>query len=91
MDPTSNSDFISQLAQFSTLSGIETLNSNFSSMLSLQQLTQGTSLEGHQVTYTNSSNQTVTGTAEGVVVNNGNFQVQVGNNSVSLNQITSVV
>lgn len=91
MNPQSNSDFIGQLAQFSTLSGIETLNSNFSQLLSLDQLSQGTSLEGHQVTYTNSSNATVSGTAEGVVVKNGNFEVQVGSDSVSLNQIVSVV
>jgi flagellar basal-body rod modification protein FlgD len=91
MDSTSNSDFVSQLAQFSTLSGIESLNSNFSQLLSLQEITQGTSLEGHTVTYTNSSNQAETGTADGVVMNNGNFEVQVGSDSVSLSQITAVV
>jgi flagellar basal-body rod modification protein FlgD len=90
LDPTSNSDFIGQLAQFSTLSGIETLNSNFSNLLSLQEITQGTSLIGKQVTYTDSNSQSVTGTAQGVAMNNGEFQVQVGGTSVSLSQITSV-
>ena len=90
MSPTSNSDFIGQLAQFSTLSGIETMNSNFSDLLSLQEITQGSSLIGKSVTYTNSSNQVVTGTAESVALSNGKFQVQVGNDQVALSQISSV-
>lgn len=46
LDPISDSDFIAQLAQFSTLEGVEKLNTSFDDMLKLQQLTQGANLVG---------------------------------------------
>jgi flagellar basal-body rod modification protein FlgD len=52
MEPISNSDFLGEMAQFSTVSGIGDLNTAFSSLAS--QLTSGQSLQaaslvGHQV------------------------------------------
>ncbi len=40
-NPMSSSDFVAQLAQLSTVNGIQSLNTNFSSLLSLQQLHWG--------------------------------------------------
>src|SRR5258707_10391150 len=51
LNPTSNTDFIAQLAQFSSLQGIEQLNTNFGDLLSLQQLTGGSNLIGKTVQY----------------------------------------
>jgi len=50
MNPLSNSDFMSQVAQFSTVQGITQLNSSFSSLsgqLSSSQSLQAASLVGH--------------------------------------------
>ena len=90
MEPTSNQEFLGQLAQFSTLSGIETLNANFSDLLSLQQISEGSSLIGKQVAYSNSDNQTVTGTVQSVAVSNGSVQLQVGGHSVALNKVVGI-
>jgi flagellar basal-body rod modification protein FlgD len=46
LDPINDSEFIAQLAQFSTLEGVEKLNTSFDDMLKLQQLTQGANLVG---------------------------------------------
>lgn len=46
LDPVPQHEFLGQLAQFSTLEGVETLNATFSSTLRLQQLTQGADLVG---------------------------------------------
>jgi flagellar basal-body rod modification protein FlgD len=51
LDPINDSEFIAQLAQFSTLEGIEKLNTNFGDMLKLQQLTQGANLVGRVAIY----------------------------------------
>src|SRR2546422_5218025 len=51
LDPINDAQFIAQLAQFSTLEGIEKLNTNFSDMLALQQLTQEANLVGKTVVY----------------------------------------
>jgi flagellar basal-body rod modification protein FlgD len=52
MKPMENGDFLAQIAQFSTVQGIEDLNSNFSSLSSSlvsNQALQATNLVGHQV------------------------------------------
>lgn len=90
MEPTSNQEFLGQLAQFSTLSGIETLNANFSDLLSLQQISEGSSLIGKKVAYSNSSNQTVTGTVQSVTVSDGAVQLQIGGDSVALNKVVGI-
>ena len=55
LTPTDNGQMLAQLAQFSTLSGVEQLNTNFSDMLKLQEITQGTGLIGKTISYTDKS------------------------------------
>lgn len=90
MEPTSNQEFLGQLAQFSTLSGIETLNANFSDMMAMQDLTQGSSLIGKQISYMNSSNTTATGVVQSVGVTNGKLELQVGSDSVTVDKVLKV-
>ena len=51
LEPVNNENFIAQLAQFSTLEGIENLNASFSDVLALQNLTQGANLIGRTATF----------------------------------------
>jgi len=51
LDPVSDTEFIAQLAQFSTLEGIENLNASFEQMLRIQQLTNGSELIGKVAVY----------------------------------------
>jgi flagellar basal-body rod modification protein FlgD len=66
LSPQDNSAFVAQLAQFSTLQGIENLNSNFVSMnsnLKSSQAIQASALVGHTV-FVNASTARLTGTGE---------------------------
>ncbi len=91
LNPVSGTDFTSQLAQFSSLQGIQQLNTNFASLLLLQGLTQGTSLIGRSVTYTKpGATLTSTGTVSAVNVANGNIQLVIGGQNVALSQVQSV-
>lgn len=90
LNPTDSGQMLAQLAQFSTLSGMEQLNTSFSQMLSLQQITQGSNLIGKEITYTDSNGQAATGAVTSVSVKDGNVTLDVGSTSVTLSQVTGV-
>ena len=91
MDPQTGTEFMGQIAQFSQLDGINKLNQNFASLLTLQGLTQGASLIGKNVTYTrDSSGATSRGVVGSVVLNSGKVQLMIGGNAVDLSQIRNI-
>ena len=87
LEPIKDQEFLGQLAQFSTLSGIEKLNANFSDMLSLQQITQGSNLIGRQVVYKDADGKTTQGTVQGFAVSQGRVELQIGNGAVALDKV----
>jgi flagellar basal-body rod modification protein FlgD len=90
-NPMSSSDFVAQLAQLSTVNGIQSLNTNFSSMLSLQQLSGGSSLIGQTVSYLPTGTTTpVQGTVDSLSVNQGQVQLVVDGHAVPLSSVTGV-
>jgi flagellar basal-body rod modification protein FlgD len=91
LNPVSSTDFASQLAQFSTLQGVTDLNTNFSSMLQLQQLTQGAALVGKNVTYAVPGvSSASSGVVTAIALQNGQLQLLVGGATVPLSQVQSV-
>ena len=90
LSPTDNGQMLAQLAQFSTLSGMEQLNTSFSDMLTLQEVTQGSSLIGKNVSYTKSDGSTSSGAVKSVGITNGAIALQINSDTVSLGQIASV-
>lgn len=88
LNPTDSGQMLAQLAQFSTLSGMEKLNTSFSEMLTLQEISQGSNLVGKQISYTNSSGSSASGTVSAVNMSNGSVSLTVGKDSVTLSQIT---
>ncbi|WP_437191311.1 flagellar hook capping FlgD N-terminal domain-containing protein [Planctomicrobium sp. SH527] len=91
LEPTKQEDFLGQMAQFSTLSGIESLNANFSELFKLQSLTQGAGLIGNEVTYYSKITQSnKTGIVTSASVNNGKLEVSVNNEKVSLDDISRI-
>jgi len=91
LNPISGTDFTAQLAQFSTLQGVQQMNSNFANLLLLQNLTQGTNLIGKTVTYTKpNSTQTSTGVVKSVSVAGGSAALVIGGNNVALSQVQGV-
>ncbi|HMO14857.1 MAG TPA: flagellar hook capping FlgD N-terminal domain-containing protein [Pirellulaceae bacterium] len=51
IDPIKQENFVAQLTQFSMLEGVENLNTSFRNMLLLQEISQGVSLVGKEVSY----------------------------------------
>ena len=90
LSPTDNGQMLAQLAQFSTLSGMEKLNTSFSDMLTLQEVTQGSSLIGKNVSYLKNDGTTLSGAVKSVGIKDGSIALQVNSDSVSLGQIVGV-
>ena len=91
LNPVQNSDFTAQLAQFSTLSGVEQLNTSTQQLLQLQQLSQGAALVGKSVTYADSSDHVRKGTVDAVNLQNGKLLLQIAGNSVPSDQVRSIL
>ena len=92
MNPVSATYFTSQLAQLGTVSGIQQLNTNIQQMLQLQQLSQGAALIGKTVSYIPSGSSTTgQGIVQAISVQNGQLQVQVGNQQVPIGQVNGIV
>jgi flagellar basal-body rod modification protein FlgD len=90
LDPVTNDDLFNQLTSLNTVENLSSLNANFSSMLQLQQLSQGSDLIGKTVSYTQSDGTTASGTVSAVNVQNGQFVLAIGSNQVQLSQVQSV-
>lgn len=91
LDPQSSSEFASQLAQFSSLQGINKMNDNLASLLTLQGLNQGTNLIGKTVTYTaDTAGHTASGVVQSVQVTSGEVQIVVGGKNVPIGSLTKV-
>lgn len=98
LEPIKQEDFLSQLAQFSTLEGIETLNASFERQLAvqqdlvqMQQFTQSSNLIGKQVTFESpSSDDNREGIIEGVVVTHDGLRLRVADELIAVDQIKSL-
>lgn len=92
LEPVGQTEFLQQLAQFSTLEGIEKLNASFADLLQAQQLSDGLSLVGRTVRYRSSEGGPVQeGRVDEVGVQNGRITLHVGDQSLTLDEITAVV
>lgn len=91
MDPQTGTEFMTQIAQFSQLEGINKINKNFSDMMMLQGITQGAGLIGKNVTFArDASGATTRGVVNSVIVNGGKVQLNIGGAQVDLSQIRSI-
>ena len=87
-DPMDNTEFIAQMAEFSSLEQITNLNSNFEKMNSMLNASQALGTIGKTVTL-NVGDSAATGVVEAVTYGN-NPQVKVGNMYYDLKQIEAV-
>lgn len=94
LDPMSSGEFVSQLAQFSSLEQAMTLNANFERFMAFQQLTQATSLIGKTVVclvYSQDSLVPVSGVVEMVMSLDGQVYLKLSDGSeVELSTVISV-
>jgi flagellar basal-body rod modification protein FlgD len=91
LDPISNTDFATQLAQFSQLDSLNTLNSNFSNLLLVQQFSGASNLIGKLVSYTPTNSATaLSGTVDSLSVQNGTVDLNINGTNVPLSQVNSI-
>jgi flagellar basal-body rod modification protein FlgD len=91
LEPLNNADFMSQMAQFSTLDGIQKLNTNFGDLMLMQGLTQGASLIGTTISYDkDGSGKIAKGAVASIKVDAGKVQLVVGGNLVALSQVRGI-
>ncbi|MHB8126798.1 MAG: flagellar hook assembly protein FlgD [Desulfitobacteriaceae bacterium] len=97
LQPMDNKDFIAQMAQFSSLeqmnnvaSAINNLNTNMT-VLNLQSLiTQCSSLIGKQVSGQNENGDDIKGIVDSVKLIEGSVQLQIGDKTLYINEITDI-
>jgi flagellar basal-body rod modification protein FlgD len=93
LNPVDNKEFISEMAQFSSLEQLQNLNDNFSSLTAAQNISQinfAVNLVNHRVIGSDDSGNTVDGTVTNINFNSGNTYVVVGSSSVSLKNIVRI-
>ena len=91
-EPVKNEAFLQQLAQFSTLEQLETLNANFEDLLKLQELTQGVNLLGRSVIFQQDTSEIPgQGTVEEVRTENNRLVLTVDGESVSIDRVQSLL
>ena len=104
MEPMSNSEMVSQMAQLATLDSMGSLNTSFGEVLELHRLASGTGMIGREVSYSNdgeileevsrsiaNDGEIEQDTVESVSVNEGAITLQLaGGGEIALNNIRSV-
>jgi len=92
LNPTSDTQFISQMAQFTSLQQMTTLNSTMTSYVSQEQPVEAQSYLGQQVSLTSSTGATVSGTVTGITVPSGGTpQIVVNGTSYDPSTVTAIL
>lgn len=91
MDPLKGHEFIAQLAQFSSVEQLTSLNASFADTMKFQQLTGGSEFIGKKATYVD---PVLGGTAEGVIqgaiTHNNSISVVIQNQEIPISNITGI-
>ncbi len=91
IDPVKQEDFISQLSQFSTLEGVESLNASFDEMLKIQQLNQGIELVGKNAEFLNEeTGERESGTVDQLFTDQGPLDVLINGQRISLSLVSGI-
>ncbi len=90
MAPTDNTQFISQMANFSSLQQMSALNTNFTSFENSQKADSAPSYLGKQVSVTDASGNAVSGIATAYHVNSGAVTLTINDTDYSIDSVTGV-
>jgi flagellar basal-body rod modification protein FlgD len=90
MKPMEDKEFISQLAQFSSLEAVEKMNEQMETLIGAQSLVQAATLLGKQVTAKLESGETVTGTITQVKMLDGEPTAVVNGKEIPTSLITVI-
>jgi len=95
LEPMDNDEMASQLAQFSQLQQLETMNSSFADVLSTTERNYASSLIGKEISFESENDdgtQTMTSGIVEEIINNidGQTMLVTGNNKIALEDVISV-
>jgi flagellar basal-body rod modification protein FlgD len=90
LKPTDQSQFMSQMAQFSTVEGISNLGKTLDTMNQSSAVSQAVGLIGKQVTYLQADGTSSTGLAGSVSLLDGSLTIHVGGDDVALADVLTV-
>lgn len=90
MQPMQDREFISQMAQFTSLEQMTNVASGMQKLQQVNSLGAAFNLLGATVTYKDAKGNAVSGVVSGAEVVNGTMQVLVGSTHVALENITKV-
>jgi len=95
LEPLDNNEMASQLAQFSELQQLESMNSNFASVLSNTERTYANSLIGKEISFASEDKTGTRDITSGIVeevINNvdGQIVLVTGNHTLALEDVISV-
>ncbi|MFN8531963.1 MAG: flagellar hook capping FlgD N-terminal domain-containing protein [Dehalococcoidia bacterium] len=89
LEPTKDTEFIAQMAQFDSLQKMEELTTTMASLLSLSQLSQTSALIGKQVSAT-VDGEKVSGVVNRVTVSGGEPTLVIGERRIKLGEVTEI-
>ena len=90
LEPTSITEFLGQLAQFSTLEQLEVLNNNLTQQAVFSQFGQAANLVGKDVTYFDQAGESQRGRVDSVAIQGSNVFVDVNGETVLLQNVSRV-
>ncbi len=91
MDPLKGHEFIAQLAQFSSVEQLASLNSSFENTLKFQQLKGGSEFIGKKATYFNEDSGSLEeGVIQGATTDGEAISVIIDNQSIPISDVTGV-
>ena len=90
MQPTDDTQFISQMASFSSLQQMSTLNTNFTSFATSQKAAEAPSYLGKEVSVTDATGNAVTGVATAYHVDSAGVTLTINGSDYSLDSVTGV-
>jgi len=91
MKPMDDSQFIAQLAQFSSLESMQALDDRMASLLRVQMMGQAYGLIGKEIEApSGTQGETIKGVADSAKMVDGDAVLTVGGKSVKLAEVTSV-
>jgi len=91
LSPTDNTEFIAQLAQFSSLEQMNNLNSSFEKLMSFQMVNQAASFIDKTVVIQDEAGNKITGTVEKVVMQEGSPKIVVNGTEYDPEQIQEIL
>lgn len=89
LNPTSNTEFASQLAQYSALEQNKQINSGITNLNSSQALSQAQAMLGETVTL-KSGDSTITGVVQGVQIQDGTPKINVDGTLYNVSDVTGI-